>query len=93
MATKNLQVRLDDKLKKKAEHIFQEIGLDTPTAIRVFFAKVVAIGGIPFSLHSEDHYSPEQLKRLDRLAADAKKGKGVSRSFSSIDEFLEDLRA
>lgn len=94
MAQKNLQVRLDDKLKKKAESIFEKIGMDTPTAIRVFLAKVVDVGGIPFSLMpSEDHYSPAQLARIDALAAEARKGKNLSPAFSSIDEFLKELKS
>lgn len=50
MAQKNIQVRLDEKLKREVEEIFAKIGIDTPTAIRMFFLKVVEVGGIPFSL-------------------------------------------
>lgn len=92
MAKKNIQVRLDEKLKRKAEKVFQEIGMDTPTAVRVFFTKVVDVGGIPFLLNNEeDHYTPEQISAMDRLAAKARLGKNLSPAFASMDEALQYL--
>lgn len=94
MAQKNLQVRLDEKLKRKAEGIFKKIGIDTPTAVRIFFTKVADVGGIPFILQSPDSvYTRKQIATMDHVAAEARKGKNVSASFSSMDELLSDLRA
>jgi DNA-damage-inducible protein J len=93
MATKNLQVRLDENLKRKAEAVFKEIGIDTPTAIRVFFAKVAHTGGIPFLLERSDTYTPKELRKLDQLAANARRGKGLSKSFSSVGDLLDDLHS
>ncbi len=93
MAKKNLQIRIDDKLKRKAEGIFSKIGIDSPTAIRIFFTKVADVGGIPFFLQSQDDtYTPKQIAAMDQLAAQAKKGKNVSATFSSVDELLTNLR-
>lgn len=90
---KNLQVRLDEKLKRKAEGIFRKIGIDSPTAIRIFFMKVADVGGIPFLLQSQDDtYTPKQIAAMDRMAAQAKRGKSVSAAFSSADELIADLR-
>src|SRR3989338_4400633 len=92
MPQKNLQVRLDEKLQQRAEKGFKKIGIDTPTAIRVFFTKVADIGGIPFLLQSdEDRYTPEQIAAMDHLAAKAKRGKNLSPAFSSMDEALKYL--
>ena len=95
MATKSIQVRLDERLKKRVEKVLADIGVDVPTAVRMFFVKVAATGEIPFSLQAypEDRYTPKQLKALDRLAEQAIKGKGVSRVFTSMDELIEDLRS
>ncbi|MBI3619306.1 type II toxin-antitoxin system RelB/DinJ family antitoxin [Candidatus Peregrinibacteria bacterium] len=94
MANKNLQVRIDVKLRRRAEKIFKKIGIDTPTAIRVFFMKVTDIGGIPFPLEApRKEFTSRQIKEFDRIARDAKQGKRVSRIFSSMDEMIEDLRS
>ena len=92
IATRNLQVRIDDKLRKRAEKVFEKVGIDTPTAIRIFFSKVADTGSIPFPLqYLEDNYSPAMLKKLDRMAARAKKGIGISKGYTDVEEFLKDL--
>jgi DNA-damage-inducible protein J len=48
--TSLLQVRIDTELKREAEKLFAEIGLDTPSAVRLFFKQSVARKAIPFSL-------------------------------------------
>ena len=50
MATTVLQVRLDENLKNEAAEIFENLGIDIPTAIRIFFKRAVAEKGIPFEL-------------------------------------------
>src|SRR4051812_12348157 len=92
MPQRNLQVRLDEKLQRRAEKVFKKIGIDTPTAIRVFFTKVADSGGIPFLLQSDDDgYTPKQIAALDLLAAEVRKEKKLSPAFSSMDEALKYL--
>lgn len=50
--TQAIQIRVDQKLKKEADLIFEDLGLDTPTAIRLFLKKVVTSRSIPFELKS-----------------------------------------
>jgi DNA-damage-inducible protein J len=59
MATTTLvQARIEPAIKEKAEKYFHSFGLDTATAIRIYFAKVAETGRIPFSigLDPEDVY-------------------------------------
>lgn len=98
MAVKNLQIRLDEDLKKRVEKVLKAIGLDAPTAVRIFFIKVAQSGGIPFMIQDaedtfEDNYSPAMLRKLDRIVAKAKKGIEVSKTFDSADDFLADLHS
>ena len=60
--SKAIQIRVDDKLKRDADKVFDEIGLDAPTAIRLFLKKVVVTRSIPFDLKSgltENSFTPE----------------------------------
>ena len=43
-----LQVRVDDELKNQANAIYNELGLDISTAIRMFLKRTVVVGGLPF---------------------------------------------
>lgn len=44
-----IQVRVDEDLKNQATAIYNELGIDLSTAIRMFLKKSVSDGGIPFS--------------------------------------------
>ena len=50
MATTVLQVRMDEDLKNEASELFEKLGLDIPTAIRIFFKRAVTEKGIPFEV-------------------------------------------
>ena len=49
-----LQVRVDDELKNQALAIYNAIGMDLSTAIRMFLKKSVMVGGIPFDTKIND---------------------------------------
>ena len=49
-----LQVRVDDELKNQALAIYNAIGMDLSTAIRMFLKKSVMVGGIPFDTKIDD---------------------------------------
>lgn len=46
----NLQVRVNDELKMQADHLFDSLGLDTSTAIRIFLTAAVENNGLPFNV-------------------------------------------
>ena len=43
-----IQVRVDRGLKEQTAAIYDAIGIDLPTAIRMFFKRTVMFGGLPF---------------------------------------------
>lgn len=48
-----VQIRLDSKTKKSVAEIYENLGLDLPTAIRIFLKKSIAARGLPFELRDE----------------------------------------
>lgn len=44
-----IQVRVDSELKEQTARVFEEIGIDIPTAVRMFFKAAVRAQGLPFS--------------------------------------------
>ena len=41
MATSVTQIRIDEDLKNQATAIFEELGLDFPTAVRIFLKRTI----------------------------------------------------
>lgn len=54
MPTSLVQVRVDEKLKEEVSEIYENFGIDLPTAIRIFFKKSVSVKGLPFDLRNVD---------------------------------------
>lgn len=54
MASSLVQLRVDDQLKKEAIELFDKLGLDLSTAIRIFLTRAVKEEGIPFSMMLKD---------------------------------------
>ena len=48
MAT--IQIRIDDEIKTAADSLFNNLGLDTSTAIRMFLSASIAKDGLPFAV-------------------------------------------
>ena len=46
-----IQVRVEEALKRDAMRVLDKIGIDMPTAIRVFLKRIVAEDGIPFNIN------------------------------------------
>jgi len=89
MATAVLQTRVDEDTKKKAEKLFDSLGLDTTTAIRLFLKQSVNQQRIPFDI------VPPQESFSEKTLAAVKEAKRISRdpkvkSYSSAKELLED---
>lgn len=51
---KTLQVRLSDTLRDEADAVVAEIGMDLPTAVRLYLRKIVQTRSIPFSLEAPE---------------------------------------
>ena len=54
MSNSVLQIRLDSKMKKDAIKLYQEIGLDLSTAIRLFINKSLLTRYLPFDIEKSN---------------------------------------
>lgn len=60
----NLNIRVDDTLKKQAEMIFSELGISLSAATTMFLKQVIRHNGIPFELRVDPFYSVENQECL-----------------------------
>lgn len=49
-----IQARIDKEEKKKASKVFEKIGIDISTSIRMFLKKSIKVNGLPFSVNDND---------------------------------------
>lgn len=88
--TTNVQIRIDTALKNKAEKTLNKLGLDLPTAFRVFLNKVNLVGGIPFSVTDDDYFIYSNKEEEEIL--DAYKNSPRSKKFNNSKELIKFLR-
>lgn len=50
MASSVMQIRVDEQLRNEAAEIYDRLGIDLPTAVRMFIKRSVMVNGIPFSM-------------------------------------------
>jgi DNA-damage-inducible protein J len=61
---KTLQVRIPDRLRDDADSVLADIGMDMPTAVRLYLTKIVQTRSIPFALEASG-------VRVEAFAVDA----------------------
>lgn len=88
----NVNIRVDDKLKKEAENIFSELGLSLSTATNVFYKQVVRCGGIPFDLRIDPFYSAENQAHLRKVISDYETGKAqtITKTMAELEEMANE---
>ncbi len=88
MATVNMSIRMDVELKKQAEAMFADMGLNMTTAMNMFLRQVVRQGKIPFEIATDipNATTLAALEEGDKMLSDT-----ASRRFSSVDDLMKDL--
>lgn len=86
--TTTIQVRIDAKVKKDAQTVFENMGLDLSSGVKLYLAQVIREQGLPFTPRTVNGLTPAYEARLLREAANAKKG-GVS--YSSAKAAMREL--
>ena len=80
-----LQVRVDDELKNQASAIFNGLGMDLSTAIRMFLKKAVLERGIPFDTRF-DETTFKGILAIERMRATSEKNGNCNMTLEEINE-------
>ena len=61
-----ISIRMDENLRKEADAILNELGLNISSAVNIFLKQLVRQGGMPFAPTLETRHTLES-KRRERL--------------------------
>lgn len=89
-----VQVRIDRKLKEQTASIYEAIGMDLPTAIRMFFKKSVMVGGLPFDgrIPMRDHAANAAMSAFASMRAKVESANAEEPSMDEINDFISSVR-
>ena len=84
----NINIRIDENIKKNAEKVFAKLGLNSTTAITLFYVQVIRSNSIPFELKAE--IPNETTKKAIKEVEEMEKESNID-SFENVDVLMEDL--
>jgi DNA-damage-inducible protein J len=88
--TTTIQVRIDAKMKKQAQSIFETMGLDLSSGVKMYLARVIQDKGLPFTPRTENGLTPEYEAILLREVAAAKKnGTGYRSAKAALNDIFD----
>lgn len=86
--TTNISIRMDKELKKQAEYLFSELGMNLTTAFGIFVRQSVRQGKIPFDI-SLGTPNPTTLAAMQQ-AEDMRCG-NLAQHPQSVSDFLKEM--
>ena len=89
-----VQLRVDDDLKTKASSIYEKLGIDLSSAIKMFLKRSVTVNGIPFSmiLDKEDYNQDIAAISINNMNDTAEKNGISEMSIDDIDKEIAEYR-
>lgn len=91
--TDYIQVRIDKAEKNKASQIFERLGLDISSAVRMFIKQTIQRNTLPFSFDSTDDY--DYISAMDNILAmqaEAEKNNCQDITLDEINKEIDDYR-
>jgi DNA-damage-inducible protein J len=89
-----VNIRIDDDLKDRAEALFNELGLNMTTAFTIFVRQAVRQGGIPFEIttktEEDPFYNEANMKRLRESIQQLRQGKVVVKTMEELERMTDE---
>lgn len=95
MATTSLvQIRVDSTLKEQASKLYEDLGIDLSTAIRMFLKRSVLVNGVPFSmtLPKEDYKAERALRAMQEISEASERNGLADMSLDEINAEIDATR-
>lgn len=88
MGTTNISIRMDETVKKQADILFNELGMNISTAFNIFVRQSLRDGCIPFeiSLNQPNKETVAAMLEAERIAKDSS-----IKGYTNVDELFADL--
>ena len=91
MAGQSTNIKIEPTLKKQAQQLFADLGLDMTTAVNIFLRQAVKEHAIPFRI-GDPAPNAETLEAI-KEALEMIKHPENYKSFNSVDELMEELNS
>ena len=88
-ATATMSIRVDAEVKKQAESLFEDLGLNMTTAVNIFLRQVISHDGLPFKLDRKPNARTlAAIKEAEALENDPN-----AKTCDNVEELFKELRS
>lgn len=87
--TTNISIRMDSELKKQADLLFEELGMNITTAFNIFVRQTLREGKIPFdiSINNPNKRTVAAMIEAERIANDSS-----IKGYDDVEELFAELK-
>lgn len=93
MASSVLQVRVDEGLRSQAAAIYEDLGIDLQTAVRIFLKRSVMENGLPFGMTLPEKKDPAVTASIKAIQTMRESAEQSGLSDMSLDEINAEIAA
>ena len=83
-----LQVRVDERTKENARNVFEAMGLDLSSGVKMYLSHVARTKTIPYSMFTADNFSPAKKRRL---IAETEEALAHGKRYKTVKELHDDI--
>ena len=85
----NVSIRMDTKLKRQAEELFADLGMNMTVAMNMFLRQAVRAQGIPFEIaRTPNAETVAAMREAERIACDPN-----VKGYNNLDDLFKALKA
>lgn len=89
MATTSMNIRMDSGIKRDAQEIFAELGMDMTTAVNIFLRQAIRQRGLPFEVKL-DTPNADTLEALEEVRL-MKQNPQIGKTYTDVDVMMKEL--
>jgi len=90
MAQSNINIRMDDEMKRDFDRVCNELGINMTVAITILAKKMIREQRIPFEVSIDPFYSQSNTAALQKSAQQLRAGKVTEHTLAELEDMADE---
>lgn len=90
MAQSNINIRMDDEMKRDFDRVCNELGINMTVAITILAKKMIREQRIPFEVSIDPFYSQSNTAALRKSAQQLRAGQVIEHTLAELEDMVDE---
>ena len=90
MAQSNINIRMDDEMKRDFDRVCNELGINMTVAITILAKKMIREQRIPFEVSIDPFYSQSNTAALRKSAQQLRAGQVIEQTLAELEDMVDE---